>query len=434
MLIKIQSVLKHQGFLRYFKNTSWLIAEQFLRIIAGLLVGIWVARYLGPQQFGLFSYALAFTAIFAGIAKVGLDGIIVRELINHPDKRDAYLGTAFWLKVMGSIIVMLLMATVIPFTNNDTTTNLYIFFIACGLVFQSFEVVEFYFQSQVLAKLISICKIIQLSLSSLIKIYLVMTEAELIWFVLVTTFDALSLAICYFSAYRLQKNNIFYTCFDFSIARCLIKDSWPLVFSSIVVMLYMRIDQIMIKQMLDEHEVGIYSAAVKLSEAWYFLPTIITSSLFPAILNAKKNNELLYYSRLQNLYTFMVLIALSVALPTTFLADGIINYLYGSSYQGAGEVLIIHIWSGIFVGLGVARGGWIISENLQLYSMFYLTLGMVVNVAGNLLLIPYYGISGAAFSTLISQAFVAIILPLLFLKTRKASYMGLKALLFRINK
>ncbi|WP_319437890.1 flippase [Vibrio cholerae] len=434
MFIKIQSVLKHQGFLRYFKNTSWLIAEQFLRIIAGLLVGIWVARYLGPQQFGLFSYALAFTAIFAGIAKLGLDGIIVRELINHPDKRDAYLGTAFWLKVMGSIIVMLLMAAVIPFTNNDATTNLFIFIIACGLVFQSFEVVEFYFQSQVLAKLISICKIIQLSLSSLIKIYLVITEAELIWFVLVTTFDALSLAICYFSAYRLQKSTVFYTCFDFFIAKRLLKDSWPLIFSSIVVMLYMRIDQVMIKQMLGEYEVGIYSSAVRLSEAWYFLPTLITASLFPAILNAKKNNELLYYSRLQNLYTLMVLIALSVALPTTFLADGIINYLYGSAYQGAGEVLIVHVWSGIFVGLGVARGGWIISENLQLYSMFYLTLGMVVNITGNLLLIPYYGISGAAFSTLISQAFVAIILPSLFLKTRKASYMGLKALLLRINK
>ncbi|EKO3614750.1 flippase [Vibrio metschnikovii] len=434
MFIKIQSVLKHQGFLRYFKNTSWLIAEQFLRIIAGLLVGIWVARYLGPQQFGLFSYVLAFTAIFAGIAKLGLDGIIVRELINYPDKRDAYLGTAFWLKVMGSIIVMLLMAAVIPFTNNDATTNLFIFIIACGLVFQSFEVVEFYFQSQVLAKLISICKIIQLSLSSLIKIYLVITEAELIWFVLVTTFDALSLAICYFLAYRLQKRNLFYTCFDFSIAKRLLKDSWPLIFSSIVVMLYMRIDQIMIKQMLGEYEIGIYSAAVRLSEAWYFLPTLITTSLYPAILNAKKVSETLYYDRLQSLYTLMVLIALAVVIPVTFLADWVVEFLYGSAYQGAGEVLIVHIWSGIFVGLGVARGGWIISENLQLYSMFYLTLGMVVNITGNLLLIPYYGISGAAFSTLISQAFVAIILPLLFLKTRKASYMGLKALLLRINK
>ncbi|GHX01102.1 colanic acid exporter [Vibrio cholerae] len=402
MFIKIQSVLKHQGFLRYFKNTSWLIAEQFLRIIAGLLVGIWVARYLGPQQFGLFSYALAFTAIFAGIAKLGLDGIIVRELINHPDKRDAYLGTAFWLKVMGSIIVMLLMAAVIPFTNNDATTNLFIFIIACGLVFQSFEVVEFYFQSQVLAKLISICKIIQLSLSSLIKIYLVITEAELIWFVLVTTFDALSLAICYFSAYRLQKATVFYTCFNFIIAKRLLKDSWPLVFSSIVVMIYMRIDQIMIKQMLGEYEVGIYSAAIRLSEAFYFIPTIITASLFPAILNAKKISHELYMLRMQRLYTMMVWTAIIIAIPITIFSDWIVFVLYGNDYSTSADILMIHVWSGIFVFLTVSSGKYLTSEGLT-RKIFYRNLsGMILNVMLNFKMIPLYGGVGAALATLAS--------------------------------
>ncbi|EKO3688405.1 flippase [Vibrio metschnikovii] len=402
MFIKIQSVLKHQGFLRYFKNTSWLIAEQFLRIIAGLLVGIWVARYLGPQQFGLFSYALAFTAIFAGIAKLGLDGIIVRELINHPDKRDAYLGTAFWLKVMGSIIVMLLMAAVIPFTNNDATTNLFIFIIACGLVFQSFEVVEFYFQSQVLAKLISICKIIQLSLSSVIKIYLVITEAELIWFVLVTTFDALSLAICYFSAYRLQKATVFYTCFNFIIAKRLLKDSWPLVFSSIVVMIYMRIDQIMIKQMLGEYEVGIYSAAIRLSEAFYFIPTIITASLFPAILNAKKISQELYMLRMQRLYTMMVWTAIIIAIPITIFSDWIVFVLYGNDYSTSADILMIHVWSGIFVFLTVSSGKYLTSEGLT-RKIFYRNLsGMILNVMLNFKMIPLYGGVGAALATLAS--------------------------------
>ncbi|EKO3607656.1 flippase [Vibrio metschnikovii] len=402
MFIKIQSVLKHQGFLRYFKNTSWLIAEQFLRIIAGLLVGIWVARYLGPQQFGLFSYALAFTAIFAGIAKLGLDGIIVRELINHPDKRDTYLGTAFWLKVMGSIIVMLLMAAVIPFTNNDATTNLFIFIIACGLVFQSFEVVEFYFQSQVLAKLISICKIIQLSLSSLIKIYLVITEAELIWFVLVTTFDALSLAICYFSAYRLQKATVFYTCFNFIIAKRLLKDSWPLIFSSIVVMIYMRIDQIMIKQMLGEYEVGIYSAAIRLSEAFYFIPTIITASLFPAILNAKKISHELYMLRMQRLYTMMVWTAIIIAIPITIFSDWIVFVLYGNDYSTSADILMIHVWSGIFVFLTVSSGKYLTSEGLT-RKIFYRNLsGMILNVMLNFKMIPLYGGVGAALATLAS--------------------------------
>ncbi|MBE0472151.1 MAG: flippase, partial [Methyloprofundus sp.] len=220
-----------------------------------------------------------------------------------------------------------------------------------------------------------------------------------------------------------------YKHFDLSIAKQLLKDSWPMIFSAIVVMIYMRIDQIMIKEMLGEYEVGIYSAAVRLSEAWYFLPTLITASLFPAILNAKKISESNYYDRLQNLYTFMVLIALAVAIPTTFLADWVIELLYGSFYQGAGSILMIHIWSGVFVGLGVARSGWIITENLQFFTMLYLTLGMISNVVGNLLFIPLYGIVGAAYSTLLAQVLVVMVLPALFHKTRRLFLMMIKALL-----
>ncbi|MGO3406059.1 flippase [Marinomonas sp.] len=429
MLNKLLQLRNHQGFLKYLKNTSWMMGEQFLRIIAGLFVGIWVARYLGPEQFGIFSYALAFTAIFGGIAKLGLDGIMVRELINHPEKKDVYLGTAFWLKMIGAFIVMGLMAAIVPFTSNDATTNLFIFIIAAGLVFQSFEVVEFYFQSQVLAKIVSICKVIQLALSSVIKIYLVLNEAELIWFVLVIAFDAMSLAVSYFMAYQLRKNPAFYKNFDLNIAKQLLKDSWPLIFSAIVVMVYMRIDQIMIKEMLGEYEVGIYSAAVKLSEAWYFLPTLITTSLFPAILNAKKISEALYYDRLQNLYTLMVLIALAVAIPTTFLADWVIALLYGAAYQGAGSVLIIHIWAGLIIGLGVARGKWILVENLQVFAFVFLTAAFVTNVIANYLWIPKYGIEGAAYATVLAQATGTLVFPLFINKTRKSFFMMFKALL-----
>ena len=177
---KIVSLKNHVGFMRYFKNSAWMISEQMLRMIAGVFVGVWVARYLGPEQFGIFSYVAAFTALFASIAKLGLDSIVVRELVNQPDKQDVYLGTAFWMKVLGAITVISLIALVLPWTSNDSTTSLYIFIIASGLFFQSFEIVDFYFQSQVLAKYISICKVIQLLFSSCIKIYLVLTGAELI--------------------------------------------------------------------------------------------------------------------------------------------------------------------------------------------------------------------------------------------------------------
>lgn len=428
MVTKILGLLRSQGFIRYFKNTSWMMLEQLLRIIAGLFVGIWVARYLGPQQFGLFSYAIAFTAIFAGVAKLGLDGIIVRELINHPEKKDLYLGTAFWLKVIGAIIVIGLIAIIVPFTNNDAMTNMFIFIIAGGVVFQSFEVVEFYFQSQVLAKVVSICKIIQLTLSSLIKIYLVISEAELIAFVLITIFDVISLAICYFIAYKLQERESFYRQFDRTVAKGFIKDSWPLILSSVVVMVYMRIDQVMIKEMLGEYEVGIYSAAVRLSEAFYFIPMLITASIFPAILNARKHNQELYRQRLQRLYTFLVWLALSLALITTFLSEWLILSLFGEMYQSASQVLIVHVWSAVFVFLGVAFSKYLIVENLTKLDFQRTLLGAISNVVFNLLLIPAYGVVGAAIATLLAQIITNLMYDLLDRRLHLQLKMKIKAL------
>ena len=404
ILAKLKQLKNHQGFIRYFKNTSWMMAEQFLRIIAGLFVGIWVARYLGPEQFGLFSYVLAFTSIFGGIAKLGLDGIMVRDLVNYPEKRDTYLGTAFWLKVIGAFIVMGVMAAIVPFTSHDSQTNLFIFIIAAGLIFQSFEVVDFYFQSQVVVKVASICKVVQLALSSAIKIYLVITQAELIYFVLVTAFDALSLAVSYAIAYLLRKDHQpFYKQFDFSIAKQLLKDSWPLIFAAIVVSVYMRLDQIMIKEILGEYEVGIYSAAVRLSEAFYFIPMLISISLFPAILNAKNQSAELYRQRLQRLYTFMVWMAIAIALLMTFLNEWLIHLLFGKAYQEAGQVLMIHTWAAVFVFLGVAFGKYLLAENLTKIDFQRTLLGAITNVIFNLWLIPIYGVAGAAMATLLAQ-------------------------------
>lgn len=413
MQFKFGRLKNNTGFVRYFKNTSWMMGEQFLRIISGLFVGIWVARYLGPEQFGLFSYALAFTAIFSGMAKLGLDGIIVRELINNPEKRDIYLGTAFWLKIIGAIIVMGVMAAIVPFTSNDATTNLFIFIIAAGLVFQSFEVVEFHFQSLVLAKIVTICKIIQLSLSVITKIYLVLTEAELYWFVLVTVFDAISLAVSYSIAYRLQKDRTFYKKFNLNIAKELLNNSWPLMISSVVVMVYMRIDQIMIKEILGEREVGIYSAAVRLSEAFYFIPVIITASLFPAILNAKAINRELYINRMQCLYTFMIWTALFIAIPVSLLSEWIVNILFGAAYTESAVILAIHIWAAIFVFLTVSSGKYLTSEGLTKKILYRNSSGMILNVILNLILIPKYGCVGAAISTLMSWAFAGYIYDLL---------------------
>ncbi len=396
-------------------------------MIAGLLVGIWVARYLGPEQFGVFSYATAFVAIFGSLAKLGLDGIVVRDLVNEPHKKDLYLGTAFWLKLVGALITFIIVAFATLFTSNDYTTNLYIFIIASGIIFQSFEVIDFYFQSKVLSKFVSLCKMAQLLLSSLLKVYFVLTGADLFWFVVVSLIDQIALATTLYIAYKYQKLENFYRYFDSEVAKNFLKNSWPLVFSGLVVMIYMRIDQIMIKEMLGSQEVGVYSAAVRLSEAWYFIPMVITSSLFPAIVNAKKVSKELYYTRLQRLYTFMVWTAIAIALPITFLSDWLVNLLYGKEYMGAGQVLMIQTWAGLFVFLGVASSSWLTSENLQTIAFYRTFAGAIINIVLNLLLIPIYGIAGAAVATLVSYMFAGFLFDIFNHNTKKIFLMKISA-------
>ena len=369
-----------------------------MRMLAGLLVGIWVARYLGPAQFGLFSYAVAFAALFSSIAKLGLDSIMVRDLVREPAQRDIYMGTAFWLKLAGSLAMLGVIGIALQLTTSDSTTRLYIFIIASGAIFQPFEVVDFYFQSKVLSR-----------------------------FVIVSLIDQITLAATLYLAYRYQKIGMYFKHFNRHVAKKLLIDSWPLVLSGLAVMIYMRTDQIMIKEMLGEKEVGLYSAATRISEIWYFVPILITNSIFPAILNVKKDSPK-YLFRLRVLFSVLVWIGILVAAITVFIYDWLIIFLYGQDYQQAGQVLMIHIWGGIFVALGAASGSWFVSENLQRYALYRTLLGASVNIALNFALIPKYGILGAAIGTVVAQSVAALFFDILTAKTRVLFFTKLKSI------
>jgi O-antigen/teichoic acid export membrane protein len=408
-----------------------MFAEQMLRMAAGLLVGIWVARYLGPAQFGLFSYAIAFAALFSSIAKLGLDNIMVRDLVSHPEQHAVYLGTAFWLKLMGALVMLGIIGIVMQFTSSDTTTKIYIVIIASGIVFQAFEVVDFYFQSQVLSKFVSICKLTQLFISSLLKLYLIYIGADLFWFVVVGLVDQVTLALTLFIAYRSQKIGGFFRQFDVSIAKRLLHDSWPQILTGLVIMVYLRIDQIMIKEILGEKEVGLYSAAVRLSELVYFIPIIITNSIFPAIIASKKISNHAFYSGLQLLYILMLWLAIVIAIIVTVLSDWLIPILYGDNFNESVQVLQISIWASIFVFYGCVKGRWLIIENMQKYSFICTFIGAITNVIANIILIPIYGIVGASIATLIAHIFSAVIIPLFYKKDRVSLVMLINAVLLR---
>lgn len=419
LLLKAQ-LLGHEGIRRYGVNTAWLMGEKVLRMFMGLFVGIWVARYLGPEQFGLLSYAQSFVFLFTAIATLGLDSIVVRELVKDNSQRNVLLGTAFTLKLIGSLCILPLLWLGVQFTSNDSYTNLLIFIIASGTIFQSFNVIDFYYQSSVLSKYVAFANTITLAISSIIKIVLILNEASLLAFAIVGVFDTiiLSLGLIYFY-WQKTHHSLREWQFDKVVAKRVLKDSWPLIISSVMVSLYMKIDQVMIKEMLDSNAVGQYAAAVRISEAWYFLPMAICSSIFPAIINAKKVSEKLYYQRLQRLYSVMVWLGVAVALPMTFMSDWIISLLYGSAYIQAGQILVIHVWTGAFIGLSVSSGKWFINENLTKLAMIRNALGAVINIVLNFIFIKSFGITGAAVATIISHIFSDYLFDCMSRRTRK---------------
>ena len=397
-------------------------------MVVSLFVGIYVARYLGPERFGLLSYTLSFVFLFSSLASFGLDDILVRELVQNPEKRKDLLGSVFWLKVCGALVMGTAIALVLKYKVEDQQTYWMIALITFGFLFQATNVVDFYFQSQVQSKFAVRAQVIQLILTSLFKIYLVLAKAELVWFAFALMLDQAVVAVLFLLVYHWQIEWFPFFSFRWIQAKKLMRDAWPLIFAGMVVSVYMKIDQVMLKEMLDTKAVGLYAAAVKLCEAWYFVPGVVAASLFPAIIEARKKSETLYNERVQKLYDLMVWTSVAVALPTSLVADWVILILYGANFQEAADILRIYIWAGVFVTLGIASSKWLVAENLQRYLFYRTALGALLNVGCNFWLIPIYGIKGAAFATLVAQGTVGFVSLSFFIKTRHNFLLAAKSL------
>jgi O-antigen/teichoic acid export membrane protein len=236
-------------------------------------------------------------------------------------------------------------------------------------------------------------------------------------------FVAAGLIIIY---HRQARQNISRWQFNASQAKALLRQCWPLILSAVMVSLYMQIDIVMLKTKGSE-AVGIYSAAARISEAWYFIPVAIVTSVFPALIQARKTDPARYNKRLQNLYDLLIGLSLPVALIISLAADPIIRLVYTDQYEGAGLMLAIHIWSGIFVFLGSASSQYLLAEGLTLISFKRTAIGAVVNILLNLWLIPLYGGVGASIATLLAY-FSSTFSVLIFPQTRQQGLMMLRSL------
>jgi len=423
--------IEHRPNLRkILNNAAWLFSDKLLRAGLGLFVGVWVARYLGPDDFGLLSFAVAFVSLFGALSTLGLPGLVVRDIVSDPKGSFETLGSACVLQVIGGITAFLAALILISILRpHDRSTLSVVTIIGLTLLLKGSESIKSWFESQVQSKYTVWAESAVFVAISLIKIGLVLLGASLLAFVWVTFIEGLMTAIVLFAIYEWVGGGLRAWRFSLTRAHTLLQHSWPLILSGLAVMVYMRIDQIMLGQLLNDKAVGIYSAAVRISEAWYFIPVAIVGSVFPMLLDARKTSEALYLAKFQKLYDALAAIALVVAIPVTFLADQIVVTLFGQEYLEAGTILSIHIWTALFVFLGVASGKWFLAENRQLLALYRVLWGVGVNIALNSLWIPQYGGVGAAVATLVSQAVAALLIDVVYKETRFMFWMKLKACL-----
>jgi len=404
----------------YLVNTYWLLLERSIRLFSGLFVGILVARYLGPEQYGVLNFAIGFTSLFGAVAALGLDAVIVRELVNNKNNKNTLLGTAFIIKLLATVVMwfMILIVTFLLGLPVDEVTM--IFVVSFATVFQSINVIDFFFQSEVKSKYVAKLLLLQLLVSAMVKVYLVFVNAPLYYFAFVFTLEAFIYSLGLIILNKLMVGGrVSLWRWDKVVALRLFREGLPYIFAGMAISAYLKIDLMMVKMMLGNSSAGIYSVAARLSESWYFLPVVIVSSFFPAVIQSKTLGEEVYYRRISAICGLLVFSSMLLAVPTSFLSDTIIEYLYGREYVESAGVLVIHIWCTVFVFLGVVSHRWYVAEGKQYLALKRALSGLVLNICLNYFLIPEFGVSGAALATLISQFFVSYFLDILNKETRQ---------------
>ena len=407
-------ILQHEGHKRYFANMSWMFFGQMFSLLISFFIGAWIARYLGPENYGVLSYSIAFVGIFGFIASLGVDGILNRELVKTPEKRDELLGTTFRLKLIGGAIAFSLAILSVLIFHTESRVKILVALFAFSFILQSINVVSTYFNAEVKSKNNVRASIFATIITSILKIVVIVLNKGVIWLIVVFVLDSLWQGIGLIKAYKNYGLKIGNWKFDKILAKEILKNSWPLMFASGAWFIYLKIDQVMIGSMLGNHEVGIYAAAVKLVEVWYFVPGIICTALFPAIINAKKTNLEVYKNRLKNFYILMAVIPVVMAIPITLLARPIIQILFGNGYLESIVILRIYVWSSLGLFLAYAVSQYLLSENL-VKTIFCLNFcAMILNIILNLIFINRFGVIGSAWATLIS--YMAIPLGALVIK------------------
>ncbi len=422
--MKLNSFLKN----RSVKNAGYLIAGKVIQMVFSLFVGLLTARYLGPSNYGLINYAGAYTAFFASLCGLGINSVIVKEIIDHPEEEGMVMGTSLGLQAVSSFLSAVIIVGIVCFVDaGETVTILVVALASIGMIFHISDTLKFWFQAKLESKVTAGATLAAYILSSAYKVFLLVTNKGVIYFAGVTSLEYVCFGVLMLHQYK--KHGGGKLRFSGTYAQCLLQKSCHFILPALMVAVYGQIDKLMLKQMLGEAEVGFYSTAASLCNMWCFVLSAIIESMYPTIMEAaKQNNDELFRKRNIQLYTIVFYLSVFVSLCFTVFAESIISILYGESYLEAAGPLRIVTWYTGFSYLGVARNAWIVSQNKQRHLLKIYFSAAVCSVVLNSVLIPPLGAAGAALTSLAAQLVTIMIVPFLIRELRPNALMILEAM------
>ncbi|WP_346934852.1 flippase [Clostridium sp.] len=411
----------------FLSNSGWLIGEKVFQMMFSLIIGAITARYLGPTNYGVINYAMSYVVIFGVICSLGLDGIVIREIIKEPKKSGEIMGTVMVMRLVTSIVsISVLFIFIRVIEPNNTVLQWVCLLESISLIFKMYEIIDLWFQSKLKSKYSVMAKCIATFSVGMWKVFLIVKKASVEWFALSITIEAI---VCFiFLGILYLKNREYRLTFKLSLVKTLLKSSYHLLLASLMVVIYTRIDKIMLGVYMSEEAVGIYSAAVTISDLWIFIPLALINSARPIIMESRSVNKEIYEKRITQVYALVIYMGIFASIAISLFAKLGVTILYGKEYIEAVAPLLILVWGSIFSILGVVREIWIICENKNKYLKYFAGMGALMNVILNLLLVKPFGIIGVAIATLISQAVVAVIAPAFFKDVRVSIKHMFKAL------
>ena len=430
---RLAEVLAKPGFRTASANFGWLTAERVGRVVLGALVGLLVARYLGPERLGSLSYCVALVTLLGFVPGLGLDAVVKREVLDAPASATEVLASSLVLRLVAGVLVYAGVLAAAGSGWGFAGEEARLFAIVGLVLFQpALFLSDLWLEAQLRAKWTTGVRLAALAVASALRLWLIFTRASLAAFAWVIVGEMILGGIGFYVAARHAGVRFPVSAARIATMKRLAGAAWPLMFAAFAITVYLRIDEVMLRQLAGAAAVGIYAAAVKLSEVWYFVPTALAASVLPALLRARQDAAE-YEGRLQEYYDLSAAVAYGLSVAMALAAPWIVRVAYGAAFAAAGPILAVHIWSSVFVFLGVARGQWLVNERLQRFYLAATLAGAGLNIVLNYLMIPRWGGLGAAVATVVSYGLAAWLTSYLHPAVRATAAMQTRALLLPLT-